>query len=39
MDLPTGRCKELRKKAGDEGIEIYTVAANNDFGSPVPEQR
>ena len=25
--------------ARDEGVEIYAVAANNDFSSPVPEVR
>jgi sugar phosphate isomerase/epimerase len=39
LDLPRTRCLELRAKARDAGIEIYAVAANNDFSSPVPEHR
>jgi sugar phosphate isomerase/epimerase len=39
LDLPTRRCQELQHKANDAGIEIYAVAANNDFSSPVPEYR
>lgn len=39
LDLPESRCRELRALAESEGIEIYAVAANNDFSSPVPEQR
>jgi sugar phosphate isomerase/epimerase len=39
LDMPAKRCKELRKYAQDHGIEIYAVAANNDFSSPVPEAR
>ena len=39
LDLPRARCLELRAKARDAGIEIYAVAANNDFSSPVPEHR
>src|SRR5579871_2149992 len=39
LDLPAARCRELRKMAADEGIEIYAVAANNDFSSPIPEHR
>ncbi|HEY7304432.1 MAG TPA: sugar phosphate isomerase/epimerase family protein [Bryobacteraceae bacterium] len=39
LDLPTARCQQLRKFANDEGIEIYGVAANNDFSSPIPEHR
>jgi sugar phosphate isomerase/epimerase len=38
-DWPTKRCKQLRSMAEDEGIEIYGVAGNNDFSSPVCEQR
>jgi len=30
---------ELRKLAAGEGIEVYAVAANNDFSSPIPEHR
>lgn len=39
LDMPKNRCRELRKYAGDRGIEIYAVAANNDFSSPIPEFR
>jgi sugar phosphate isomerase/epimerase len=39
LDWPTGKCRELRKIADGEGIDIYGVAANNDFSSPVPEHR
>jgi len=36
-DWPTRRCKELRSIADAEGIDIYSVAANNDFSSPICE--
>ena len=39
LDMPTSRCRELRRMADGEGIEIFAVAANNDFSSPVPEHR
>lgn len=39
LDLPKHRCQELQLKANDAGIEIYAVAANNDFSNPVPEYR
>ncbi|MBA7683880.1 hypothetical protein ES703_92266 [subsurface metagenome] len=39
LDWPTKRCKELRAVSDGEGIEIYGVAANNNFSSPVPEYR
>ena len=39
LDLTKRRCQELRLKADDAGIDIYAVAANNDFSNPVPEQR
>jgi sugar phosphate isomerase/epimerase len=39
LDLPKTRCQDLRKRAADHGIEIYAVAANNDFSSPIPEHR
>jgi sugar phosphate isomerase/epimerase len=38
-DWPTKRCKQLRSFADGEGIEIYAVAGNNDFSSPVCEHR
>ena len=39
LDMPQSRCRQLRQGASDQGIEIYAVAANNDFSSPVPEHR
>ena len=39
LDLPRNRCLDLQKKALDTGVEIYAVAANNDFSSPIPEHR
>jgi len=39
LDWPTKRCKELLTISQGEGIEIYGVAANNDFSSPIPEYR
>jgi sugar phosphate isomerase/epimerase len=39
LDMPKKRCQELRKYADGQGIEIYAVAANNDFSSPIPEYR
>jgi len=39
LDMPQARCRDLRRMAGDQGIEIYAVAANNDFSSPIPEHR
>ncbi len=39
LDLPPARRAELRRKAAGEGIEIFAVAANNDFSSPIPEHR
>jgi sugar phosphate isomerase/epimerase len=38
-DWPTKRCQELRSRAEGEGIEIYAVAGNNDFSSPICEHR
>jgi len=38
-DWPTKRCKQLRSVADGEGIEIYAVAGNNDFSSPICEHR
>ena len=35
LDWPAARCRELRNLADGEGIEIFGVAANNDFSSPV----
>ena len=39
IDLTTSRCLEIRSRAGAAGVEIYAVAANNDFSSPIPEHR
>jgi sugar phosphate isomerase/epimerase len=39
LDMPQSRCRELRSMADGEGIEIYGVAANNDFSSPITEHR
>jgi sugar phosphate isomerase/epimerase len=39
LDMPKSRCHMLRKMAADQGLEIYAVAANNDFSSPIPEHR
>jgi L-ribulose-5-phosphate 3-epimerase len=39
LDWPAPRCRELRKLAEGEGIEIPAVAANNDFSCPAPEVR
>lgn len=39
LDMPESRCRQLRKMAADLGLEIYAVAANNDFSSPIPEHR
>jgi len=39
LDMPPGRCRQLREFAGDQGIDIYAVAANNDLSSPIPEHR
>jgi sugar phosphate isomerase/epimerase len=39
LDWPTARCRELRSMASAAGIDIYAVAANNDFSNPVPEVR
>src|ERR1043166_3173506 len=39
LDNPKARCQQLRKMAADQGLEIYAVAANNDFSSPIPEHR
>jgi sugar phosphate isomerase/epimerase len=38
-DMARARSRDLRDRAGDKGIEIYAVAANNDFSSPIPEHR
>src|SRR5438445_12524214 len=37
LEMSKARCQQLRKLAADQGIEIYAVAANNDFSSTIPE--
>lgn len=39
LDWPAKRCKDFRDFANDQGIDVYGVAANNDFSSPIPEYR
>jgi sugar phosphate isomerase/epimerase len=39
LDMPTSRCRDLRALADSTGVDIYSVAANNDFSSPIPEVR
>jgi sugar phosphate isomerase/epimerase len=39
LDWPAPRCRELRSVADGEGIDLFGVAANNDFSNPVPEVR
>jgi sugar phosphate isomerase/epimerase len=39
LDMPKARCLKLKKMATDLGLEIYAVAGNNDFSSPIPEHR
>lgn len=39
LDMPKSRCRDLVRYAQDRGIEIYAVAGNNDFSSPIPELR
>jgi sugar phosphate isomerase/epimerase len=39
LDWPAVRCRELRAVADGEGIDLFAVAANNDFSNPVPEVR
>ncbi|HKK43101.1 MAG TPA: sugar phosphate isomerase/epimerase family protein [Bacteroidales bacterium] len=39
LDWPASKCKELKRIADGEGIDIYGVAGNNDFSSPMPEFR
>src|ERR1051325_222951 len=39
MDWPAKRCRDLRLRADDAGIEILGGAAHNDFSNPVPEVR
>jgi len=39
LDMPKAHCQKLKKMANDLGLEIYAVAGNNDFSSPIPEHR
>ena len=39
LSLPREHARELRHKAEDAGLEIYGLAGNNDFSSPITEQR
>jgi len=39
LDMPQYRCRDIRRYAQAQGIELYAVAANNDFSSPMPEHR
>lgn len=39
MDLSKSRRDEMRRVVADLGLELPCVAANNDFSSPIPEQR
>jgi sugar phosphate isomerase/epimerase len=39
LDMPKYRCRDLKRHAEAQGIEIYAVAGNNDFSSPIPELR
>jgi len=39
IDVTPAVCREVRQRAAAAGMEIYAVAANNDFSSPMPEYR
>jgi sugar phosphate isomerase/epimerase len=39
MDLDVAARKEIRTIAAEHGLDIPSVAANNDFSSPVPEHQ
>jgi sugar phosphate isomerase/epimerase len=39
LSLTRSHARELRKLAEGEGIDIYDLAGNNDFSSPVTEHR
>jgi len=39
LSLARAHARELRKMAEGEGIEIYGLAGNNDFSSPIIEHR
>lgn len=39
LDLSPTACRALAREAADAGVEIYAVAANNDFSSSIAEIR
>jgi sugar phosphate isomerase/epimerase len=39
IDMTKYQCRTLARHAEAQGIEIYAVAGNNDFSSPIPEYR
>jgi sugar phosphate isomerase/epimerase len=39
LDWPTWKCRDIRRYAEGRGIDLYAVAGNNDFSSPIPEHR
>jgi len=39
LDLSKYQCRTILRHAEAQGIEIYAVAGNNDFSSPIPEYR
>ncbi len=39
LDMTKYQCRNLQRHAEAQGIEIYAVAGNNDFSSPIPEYR
>ncbi|MDB5355570.1 MAG: sugar phosphate isomerase/epimerase [Phycisphaerales bacterium] len=39
LDWPRARCRQLLSLANSQGLDIFAVAANNDFSNPVPEVR
>jgi sugar phosphate isomerase/epimerase len=39
LDLSKYQCRTILRHAEAQGIEIYAVAGNNDFSSPMPEYR
>lgn len=39
LDVSPQVSHQVRQYAQDAGIDIYAVAANNDFSSPIPEHR
>ena len=39
MDLDGGARSAIREHLAREGMELFAIAANNDFSSPVPEHR